>query len=92
MTAVLNDSTDPNVALDFADTMIRRFSSIAQMQDGNIASPSKDYYGGIYDNYGIMIGIAPSSKTDIASEWFVNTYITKGLHTKQAPELQKAYR
>ena len=53
---------------------------------------SKDYYGGIYDNYGIMIGIAPSSKTDIASEWFVNTYITKGLHTKQAPELQKAYR
>ena len=35
LTATLADATDPDVALEFADTMIRRFSSIAQIQDGS---------------------------------------------------------
>lgn len=47
------------MALDFADTIIRRFNDNAQVQDGSIKGGDKDYLGGIYDVYDISIGVAP---------------------------------
>lgn len=89
-TASLGDATDPIVALDFADTFIRRLNAISMLQDSSIAGGSKDYYGGLYDTYSILIGIAPMSKTDDDSQWFVYDAVAKGAHTKI--KLQKKYR
>lgn len=80
--ASLDDATDPAVALDFADTLIRRFNLSARSQDSTIKSGEKDYYGGIYDTYSIMIGIAPYSKTDDYKEWFIYDAVAVGAHTK----------
>lgn len=92
LTAVVGDATDPQVALELADTMIRRFNAIAMLQKNSIAPPSKDYYGGLYDQYGVMIGIAPFSQQDNTDKWFVYQFILPGMHTKQAPKLQKTYQ
>lgn len=92
LTAAVGDATANDVVIDLADTMIRRFNAIAQMQDGNIASPSKDYYGGLYDEYIVVVGIAPLSQTQNSDKWFIQQAIMPGLHTKQAPKLQKAYQ
>lgn len=93
MTAALGDSTSPSVALEFADTMIRRFGANAQMQKSSSKAAGKDYYGGIYDEYSIKIGVAPFSKVSASTkEWFVYGVVTRGMHTKQAPTLQKKYR
>ncbi len=58
-TATLADATSSDVALDFADTIIRRFNANAQVQDGSIKGEDKDYLGGIYDVYDISMGVAP---------------------------------
>lgn len=92
LTAVLSDATDPQKALDYADTMLRQFNLSANMQDSSIALGSKDSYGGLYDVYQVMIGIAPLSKVDKQSEWFVFDSIGKGVQTKHEIKLQKAYR
>lgn len=81
-TASLDDATDPAVALDFADTLVRRFNLSVCTQDSTIKTGEKDYYGGIYDTYSIMIGIAPYSKTDDYKEWFVYDAVAVGTHTK----------
>lgn len=92
LTAVVSDSTSPEVALDFADTMIRRFNSIAQMQDSKIKSAGNEYYGGIYDDYNLLIGVAPVSKMSDTKHWFVYDAISKGMHARQSPDLQKQYK
>lgn len=89
-TASLEDATDAAVALDFADTLIRRFNLSAQIQDNSIKGGEKDYYGGIYDTYSIMIGISPYSKTDDYKEWFVYDAVAVGAHTKI--KLQEKYQ
>jgi hypothetical protein len=78
ITAAVDDATDPEKALDFADTLVRQLNLYAQNQDGNIKSASKDYYGGIYDHYNALIGVAPMSYTDDSSKWFVYDAITSG--------------
>ncbi|MBQ3110086.1 MAG: zinc ribbon domain-containing protein [Clostridia bacterium] len=89
MTAILSASTADYIALDFADTMIRRLNSSAQVQNSNIKGATKDYYGGIYDEYTILIGIAPmGASTSDPSDWYVYDVITRGMHTRQRPTLQ----
>lgn len=88
--AVVGDSTDPEVALDYADTIVRQYNLMANMQDNNIKLGSKDYYGGLYDEYDILVGIAPQSKTDDTEQWFVFDASIAGAHQKF--KLQKAYK
>lgn len=90
LSAVVSDATDPTVALDYADTMVRRLNAWAQMQDGSIKSSSKNYYGGIYDEYSAMVGVAPLSKVKDTDKWFVYDVIAKG--GKNKLKLNKAYR
>ncbi|MBZ9608631.1 hypothetical protein G9F73_012510 [Clostridium estertheticum] len=86
-TAALADSTNNDVALDFSDTILRRFNANAQMQDGSVKGGSKEYLGGIYDIYDISIGIAPLSKVEIQKEWYVFDAIAKTV--QREPKLQK---
>ncbi|MDS1004188.1 hypothetical protein P9J83_11870 [Clostridium sporogenes] len=86
-TAALDDATNNKVALDFADTMIRRFNANAQLQDDSIKSGEKNYLGGLYDTYNISIGVAPLSKIKNQKEWYISDVISKGL--QREPKLQK---
>ena len=88
--AVLSDSTSADVALDYADTMVRQFNLFAQMQDSSIKSSSKDYYGGVYDSYSALVGVAPLSKVKNSDEWYVYDAIAKG--GKNKLKLSKAYQ
>ena len=90
--AVLDDSTKPEIALEYADTIIRRFNAVANMQDSNATLGNKEYLGGLYDKYDILIGIAPSSKVDDQSQWFVFDAIAKGVHSGSPIELQAPYK
>ncbi len=89
ITAVVDDATDPNVALDFADTLVRQLNLYAQMQDSSIELASKDFYGGLYERYSALVGVAPASKTDDKDSWFVHDAIVGG---KVMLKLNKAYR
>ena len=86
-TAALADSTDKEVALKFADSLIRRFNANAQLQDSSIKSSGKDYLGGLYDDYSISIGIAPLSKGKNTDEWYIFDVIGRMVHRE--PKLQK---
>ncbi|NFN94933.1 hypothetical protein FDB28_12725 [Clostridium botulinum] len=86
-TAAIDDACSKDIALEFADTIIRRFNSQAQLQDNSIKSGSKDYLGSLYDTYNISIGIAPLSKTKSQKDWYVFDAIAKGV--QREPKLQK---
>lgn len=90
ITAVVDDATDPALALDFADTLVRQLNLYAQMQDSSIASASKDFYGGLYERYNALVGVAPASKSDgDTDDWFVFDGIVGG---KVMLKLNKQYR
>lgn len=91
-TAVLDDSTDPQKALNYADTMLRQYNLFASQQDSNISLGDKESFGGLYDAYNVSIGIAPQSQTNNQSKWFVYDAIGKGTQTKHTIKLQKAYK
>ena len=75
---VVDDSTAPEKALDFADTMVRQLNLYAQMQDSNIESSSEDNYGGLYKQYTALVGVAPQSKIKSQDDWFVYGSIGNG--------------
>ncbi len=90
--AILQPSTKPAIALDFADTMLRRYSALAQMfLDKDYKPATKDYYGGLWDDYNAMIIIAPQGATE-PKDCFVFDHITRKMHTQQKIELTKKYR
>lgn len=86
-TAAVADSTDKEVTLKFADSLIRRFNANAQLQDSSIKSSGKDYLGGLYDLYSISIGVAPLSKINNSNEWYIHDVIGEKVH--RDPKLQK---
>lgn len=90
ITAAVDDATSPEDALNFADTLVRQLNLYANQQDKNVKLGNKDYYGGIYDNYNALVGVAPIGKTDDSSEWFVYDAITSGKGPKL--NLTKKYR
>ena len=92
ITAALADATEPEVALDYADTLLRRLNGVAQYQNSSIASGNTEIFGGLYDSYCVQIGIAPLSKTSDSDEWFVFDAIAPGVQCKHTIELQKMYR
>lgn len=89
ITAVVDDATDPNAALDFADTLVRQLNLYAQMQDASIEPASKDFYGGLYKRYSALVGVAPASKQNDSDSWFVYDGVVGG---KVMLKLNKAYR
>ena len=86
---IVDDYTDPTLALDFADTVVRQLNLYAQMQDGSIEPASMDFYGGLYTRYSALVGVAPASKTNDQSAWFVYDGIVGG---KVMLKLNKQYR
>lgn len=75
---VVDDAADPARALDFADTVVRQLNLYANMQDSNIALGNKDFYGGLYEKYSALVGVAQASKVNSQDEWLVFDAIVGG--------------
>lgn len=92
--AVLDDSTNPQIALDYADTMLRQFNFCASKQDSGIGASTKTSYGGLYDVYQAQIGIAPLSLSGSqdTSKWWVYDTLPALAQTNHEIKLQKFYR
>ncbi|MCL2047921.1 MAG: hypothetical protein FWG87_04250 [Defluviitaleaceae bacterium] len=86
--AVVWSGLDNTVVLDFADSMIRLFNTEASFQDKRITSASRDNYGSLFDEYDLLIGIAPRGEHNNIENWYVNHIIKRGRHTRSAPRIQ----
>ena len=75
---IVDDSTDPEMALDFADTVVRQLNLYANMQDSNIELGNKDFYGSLYTEYTALVGVAPASKINNQDEWLIYDAIVGG--------------
>lgn len=92
MMAVMNDGLKKFVALDFADSMIRQFSSSVSMLNKKWSMPTKDSYGSLFDEYKIQIGVAPQSQVNNPDKWYYMQWIYPGMHTKQGPNWKEAQK
>jgi len=90
--AVMDNGLKKWVAMEFADTMIRRFSSFVAMYNDGVTGPSNDNYGSLFDEYKIQIGIAPAAQVDNPDNWYYMQWIYPKMHTKQGPDWKKAQR
>lgn len=73
---VVDDSTSPELGLDFADTVVRQLNLYANMQDSSISLASADSYGGLYDAYDALVGVAPASKVSSINDYYVYSALT----------------
>ena len=92
LTAVMDAGLKKWVAMEFADTMIRRFSSWVSMYNDGVTGPSNDNYGSLFDEYKIQIGIAPVGQVDNPDKWYYAKWIYPRMHTKQGPNWKEAQR
>ena len=92
MMAVMDDGLKKWVALEFADSMIRQFSSTAAMLNKKWTQPTSDSYGSIFDEYKIQIGIAPASQVNNPDNWYYMQWVYPGMHTSQGPNWKEAQR
>lgn len=92
MSAVMMDGLKKWMAMEFADTMIRKFSSNAATYNDSLTPPGNDNYGSLFDTYSIHIGVAPQSQVDKPENWYYEKVIYPKMHTKQGPDWKKAQK
>lgn len=71
ISVVVKDGTDPELALQIADGLIRQVSAAARNQDPELDGPTKDNYGSFYDSYHALVGVSEQSKTANTKDWLV---------------------
>ena len=79
LSAVVTEGTGKEEAAELADTLIRRFGSLCSIYGENISQPEHEDYGGIYESYHILVGVATLSQLDDTDEWLVYQGIAKGV-------------
>lgn len=85
------DNTKPDAALEYANTVLRRLNDEVLTDQDNELTPSTDaFYGGIYDEFSVSLGVSTAAQKDSADSWFINTSIPAGQHLPL--ELQAAYQ
>ena len=89
MTAIMNNGLKKWVAMEFADTMIRRFSFWAAFYNNTLKGPDKDSYGSLFDEYGIFIVVGSSAD---GKNNYYEKFIRPKMHTKQGPDWKEAQR
>lgn len=87
ITVVVKDGTDPELALQIADGLVRQVSAAARNQDQELTSPSKDDYGSFYNHYPALVGVSEQSKTENTKDWLVFHAVVSS--TGPMVELQK---
>lgn len=80
--AIVDYSTSNDTALELADTMIRRFSALAQMNNGELKGPGHEYYGEVFDVYNISMIVGAPDSVDNKDSVYINQYIVTGRFKK----------
>lgn len=75
---VVEDNTDPDEATKLGDALVKQFNSYVCSCDSSISPSDDDYFGGLYEIYNAMVGIAETSKTSNTSDWIANYGIIQG--------------
>lgn len=89
-TAVVKDGTSPENALELATILMTTLNESARTKNENIAPTDlvNNYYGGLFDEYTVFIGISQESTINETSKWYVYHVVTRGMHARQMPKLQ----
>lgn len=75
----VEDDITPEEALEYAERGLGDSNNAVGDQDFSIAKAEDDVtYGGLYERYGVYVGIAPESTKDDESTWLVNEHLEKG--------------
>ncbi len=82
ITAVVNAATNDETVLEYADTIVRRLGALASQHNAEYSLPGSESFGGVYDYYNLMIGIAPAGSEGNQDEWYIFDAIAKGVQTK----------
>ena len=68
---VVENGTDPELAVQVADGLVRYVSAYACSKCDELTSPGKDDYGSFYDYYDALVGVSEKSKTSNTKDWLV---------------------
>lgn len=75
----VQDDTTKEEALDYAQRALEDANNAVADQDFSIAKAEENVtYGGLYERYGVYIGIAPDSTKEDDMTWLVDEHLEKG--------------
>lgn len=78
ITIVVDDATDPKQALEYTHMLIKELNYYASQQDPTLEPSSSETYGGLYDRYNALVGVATTSTVNDSDAWLVYDAITTG--------------
>lgn len=97
---VLKNEANQIDALGYGTQYIKAFNDAIATQDFSVARSGEDYYGGLWDEYGLELEVYPLDQilNDDTSGYYVNQEMAPGandpvvplLHTKQGDEAETA--
>ena len=82
-TAAVDDVINEETALELADILIRRFQLFVIMNNNiELKGPEKYYYGELYDDFDIKVGVSRLSNINEMDKWLLYDVIFRGMHSK----------
>lgn len=75
------DDFPPEMVMEYAEYLVKGFNDIVAEQDFSIKVSSPESLGGLWEEYGLLFGIAPESTQDDESTWFINAELDNGSET-----------
>ena len=73
---IVDEATDPQKALEYTHMLIKELNYYAAEQDKTLEAASSESYGGLYDKYHALVGVATPSTTDDVDEYLIYDAIT----------------
>lgn len=77
ISVVVNDSVNDKYILELIDSILRKYNMYC-----SAGGSSKDKWGNLYDEYGIMIGIATPTTIDNSDKWLIFDAVAPKVQTK----------
>ena len=80
MVLVYGDAVNDATMLDELDSFIRRFAANVNLYDNKVAPPGgKEYWGGVYDAYGLDVRLARQRNANDQSKWELRDVVAPGV-------------
>lgn len=73
---IVDEATDPQKALEYTHMLIKELNYYAAEQDKTLEAASSESYGGLYDKYHALVGVATPSTTDDVDSYLIYDAVT----------------
>ena len=73
---IVDEATDPQKALEYTHMLIKELNYYAAEQDKTLEAASSESYGGLYDKYHALVGVATPSTTDDVDKYLIYDAVT----------------